>query len=39
MRELNQEERVSEIAQMLSGADISDAALQNARELLNLNQN
>ncbi len=39
MRELNQEERVSEIAQMLSGADISDAALQNARELLNLSQN
>lgn len=39
MRELNQEERVSEIAQMLSGTDISDAALQNARELLNLNQN
>ena len=38
MRELTQEERVSEIAQMLSGADISDAALQNARELLNLSQ-
>ena len=38
MRELNQEERVSEIAQMLSGVDISDAALQNARELLNLSQ-
>nr|WP_314517333.1 DNA repair protein RecN [uncultured Prevotella sp.] len=38
MQELNQEERVSEIAQMLSGADISDAALQNARELLNLSQ-
>ena len=38
MRELNQEERVSEIAQMLSGTDISDAALQNARELLNLGQ-
>lgn len=38
MRELNQEKRVSEIAQMLSGADISDAALQNARELLNLGQ-
>ena len=38
MRELNQEERISEIAQMLSGADISDAALQNARELLNLSQ-
>ena len=38
MRELNQEERVSVKAQMLSGADISDAALQNARELLNLSQ-
>ena len=38
MRELNQEERVCEIAQMLSGADISDAALQNAHELLNLSQ-
>ena len=38
MRELNQEERVSEIAQMLSGADISDAALQNDSELLNLSQ-
>ncbi|GAB6982726.1 DNA repair protein RecN [Prevotella dentasini] len=34
MRELSQEQRVSEIAQMLSGADISEAALQNARELL-----
>ena len=36
MRELTGEERVTEIAQMLSGADVSDAALQNARELLNL---
>ncbi len=39
MRELTNEERVSEIAQMLSGADISDAALQNARELLNISAN
>ena len=36
MRELTQEQRVNEIAQMLSGADVSDAALQNARELLDL---
>ena len=36
MRELKKEQRVSEIAQMLSGADVSDAALQNARELLDL---
>lgn len=36
MYELTAEQRVGEIAQMLSGADISDAALQNARELLNL---
>ena len=34
MRELTEEQRVNEIAQMLSGADVSDAALQNARELL-----
>ena len=36
MCELNKEQRVSEIAQMLSGTDVSDAALQNARELLDL---
>ena len=36
MHELTAEQRVGEIAQMLSGADISDAALQNARELLSL---
>lgn len=36
MRELTEEQRVAEIAQMLSGADISDAALQNARDLLGL---
>ena len=34
MRELSDEERVQEIAQMLSGADITEAALQNARELI-----
>lgn len=34
MRELSEEQRISEIAQMLSGEDISEAALQNARELL-----
>ena len=38
MRELTQEQRMTEIAQMLSGADISDAALQNARELLELSK-
>ena len=34
MRRLNAEERVQEIAQMLSGENITDAALTNARELL-----
>ncbi|NEN25501.1 DNA repair protein RecN [Cryomorpha ignava] len=34
---LNNEERIVEIAQMLSGANTSDAALANARELLELN--
>lgn len=32
---LSQEERVTEIAQMLSGANISDSALNHAKELLN----
>ena len=32
---LSKEERVTEIAQMLSGADISDSALKHAKELLN----
>lgn len=36
MRELSLEERVEEIAQMLSGSDITDAALANARILLKL---
>ena len=34
MRQLNDEERIGEIAQMLSGSDITDAALKNAKELL-----
>lgn len=34
MRQLSDEERVSEIAQMLSGSDVTDAALKNAKELL-----
>lgn len=34
IRKLNREERVSEIAKMLSGKKITDAALSNARELL-----
>ena len=36
MQELSEEERIREIAQMLSGSDISDAAIQNAKELLKL---
>lgn len=35
MRRLSDDERVREIAGMLSGDNISEAALQNARELLN----
>lgn len=34
MKHLTQEERIQEIAQMLSGSSISDAAIQQARELL-----
>lgn len=34
MVELGKNERVSEIAQMLSGSEISDAAIKNAKELL-----
>ena len=34
MRPLTEEQRIDEIAQMLSGADISDAARNNARTLL-----
>lgn len=34
MRQLNPEERITELAQMLSGSNITDAAIQNARSLL-----
>ena len=34
MQELSAEQRINEIAQMLSGSDISEAAIQNAKELL-----
>lgn len=36
MRRLNDDERIQEIAQMLSGENISEAALTNAKELLNI---
>jgi DNA repair protein RecN (Recombination protein N) len=36
MQELSSDERVTEIAQMLSGSDVSDAAIANARQLLRL---
>ncbi len=36
MKELNNQERIEEIAQMLSGSDVTQAALANAKELLRL---
>ena len=36
MRKLSPEERVTEIAQMMSGEEISEAAMNNARTLLNV---
>ena len=36
MQMLTQDERVSEIAQMLSGSDVSEAAIQNPKQLLKL---
>lgn len=36
MKELSQQERIQEIAQMLSGSDVSEAALANAKELLRI---
>ena len=36
MQMLAPNERITEIAQMLSGSDVSDAAIQNAKELLKL---
>lgn len=39
MRELSEPERIQEIAQMLSGSDITQAALANAKELLHKHTN
>ena len=36
MRQLTPEERITELAQMLSGSNITDAAIQNARSLLGI---
>lgn len=36
MEELSFERRITEIAQMLSGSDVSEAAIQNAKQLLKL---
>ncbi|MCR4603027.1 MAG: DNA repair protein RecN [Prevotella sp.] len=36
MTMLSQEQRVEEIAQMLSGSDVTDAAIENAKQLLRL---
>ncbi len=36
MEELTPEQRITEIAQMLSGSNISEAAIQNARQLLRI---
>ena len=36
MQELNNEERIKEIAQMLSGSDVTEAAIQHAKELLKI---
>ena len=36
MKELTADERVNEIAQMLSGSDVTAAAIQNAKELLKI---
>ena len=38
MTMLSPDERIREIAQMLSGSDVSDAAIQNAKELLKLKE-
>lgn len=36
MGKLNNSERINEIAQMLSGSDVSEAAIQNAKQLLRI---
>ena len=38
MQQLQPDERVREIAQMLSGTDVSDAAIENAKQLLKVKQ-
>ena len=38
MQQLKPDERVREIAQMLSGSDVSDAAIENAKQLLKVKQ-
>ena len=38
MIQLKDEERITEIAQMLSGSNVSEAAIANARQLLNIGQ-
>lgn len=37
MRMLTKDERITEIAQMLSGSEITEAAISNAKELINTN--
>jgi DNA repair protein RecN (Recombination protein N) len=36
MRKLSDDERVLEIAQMLSGSNVSEAAISNAKQLLKM---
>ena len=38
MLQLTQEERIGEIAQMLSGSNISEAAISNAKALLHIGE-
>lgn len=38
MKELTEQQRIGEIAQMLSGSDISDAAIANAKQLLKVKE-
>lgn len=38
IRELSEEERVNEVARMLSGSQLTEASLANARDLLNSNR-
>ena len=36
IRQLSQQERIKEIAQMLSGSELTDAAIENAKNLMNI---